>query len=114
MEFINDVSIGGYYINYSKTKGKYGIYRCHADKAFPLALPTTTQKTWTIKSDRVANKIVITCNGVEVVNVALSDDVCTEYFWRQKLGTLPTEMMIYSSPNLVLQVHVIGVIDCGK
>ena len=107
-----DDAIGGFYMSYYSSSSKttevqYNINKCHYDKDVSIALPAAEQKTWTIKYEREAKKFVLTCNGVKVVNVALSD-VCTQNGWSKLWETIPTQIKIDSSKHLSQQVNVIG------
>ena len=55
---------------------------------FPTELPTDTNKVWRISLTRTSDisSIVIHCNEVEVLNILLSDSICTsddywDYYW---------------------------------
>ena len=50
---------------------------------FPTAIPTETDKIWTITLTRTSGtvRVIIHCNNKEVLNVVLSDTTCSQYNW---------------------------------
>ena len=50
---------------------------------FPTALPSETDKVWTITLSKVSDEIrvVIHCNDKEALNVVLSDTTCSDDYW---------------------------------
>ena len=64
------------------TQIKYMIGWCNsAYTAFPVTLPTSTQKTWIFTYDYAEKRVQMFCNGVQVLSVVLSDSVCTRSIW---------------------------------
>ena len=63
---------------------KYQIGWCSPSYTpFPDPPPTETGKTWVISYNPAELRVIILCNGVEVLNVGLSDSVCSGYSdWR--------------------------------
>ena len=51
---------------------------------FPDTLPTETQKTWEFACNYTEQRVVLHCNGVQVLNFVLSDSECTESNWRDR------------------------------
>ena len=70
---------------YFNSPPKYYLYYCRATTDFTTALPSETEKVWTITLSRVSGEIrvVIHCNDKEVLNVVLSDTTCSysKYYW---------------------------------
>ena len=64
---------GSVYIVFN-TQIQYKIGFCYTGYTlFPVTLPTKTEKTWTITYNYTERRVVLHCNGVEVVNEVLSD-----------------------------------------
>ena len=87
---------GGIYIKFSSPPQYYLLYCSHWTD-FPSTLPSATQRTWRITVDK-GNRVMIHCNGVEVVNFPLSDQTCTYYrswgqYWSKDVKK------IYFSPH---------------
>ena len=55
---------------------------------FTAALPAETKKTWTITYNYT--KLVLHCNGVQVLNVVLSE--CVDSRWEDVWGSKPTQI----------------------
>ena len=75
---------GFVYIDF-QTKIEYQLAGCTHWVAFPDTLPTETQRIWTITYNYAEQRIVYYCNGVELVNLVLSDD-CTYTLWKNVWG----------------------------
>ena len=60
---------------------QYTLTRCSGDINFPTDLPSERDKVWKISLTRNLGEIrvVVHCNNKEVVNVVLSDTVCTKF-----------------------------------
>ena len=60
---------------------QYKLTRCTGDINFPTDLPSERDKVLTISLTRNSGEIrvVVHCNNKEVVNVVLSDIVCTKF-----------------------------------
>ena len=70
---------GGVQIYFSSPPRYYLVY-CSPYINFPTTLPSATEKIWRITLDKSEGiRVKIHCNGVEVANVLLSDQVCTNY-----------------------------------
>ena len=69
---------------------EYDIGACKNWTPFPVTLPAETHKTWTITYNYVRKKrVVIQCNGVQVLNVVLSKNLCIDNsywknYWKNK------------------------------
>ena len=51
---------------------------------FTSNLPSKVDKIWRIKLDKTAGiKLIIHCNGVEVLNILISDNTCSYSEWRK-------------------------------
>ena len=65
---------------------KYEVFHCTGEEEFPDNLPTETDKTWRITLSRTSGnkRVVVHCNGVEVVDVVISGTTCSKssnYVW---------------------------------
>ena len=63
---------------------QYRLLYCNSISTnFPTALPSETDKVWTITLTRSSGspRIVIHCNNEEVLDVVLSDATCDESSW---------------------------------
>ena len=70
---------GGVQIKFLLTP-KYYFGWCTGWNNFPSTLPSATQKTWRITLDKSEGiRVIIHCNGVLVLNLLLSDQVCTTF-----------------------------------
>ena len=78
-------AVGGFQIFFYYTGPKYYILYCSSSRTnFPRNLPTEVDKIWRITLDKTAGiRLQIHCNGVEVLNVLLSDDTCGVSYWRE-------------------------------
>ena len=76
-------AVGGLQIFLSYTGPMYYIFYCSSSRTnFPSNLPTEVDKIWRITLDKTAGiRLQIHCNGVEVLNVLLSDNTCGESYW---------------------------------
>ena len=63
---------------------EYRVWACNSSRTnFPSNLPSEVDKIWRITLDRTAGtRVKIHCNGVEVLNVLLSDSTCSDSYWR--------------------------------
>ena len=66
---------GGVYI-YFRTQTTYGQYGCTYNNIF-TAVPAAPDKTWTIEYNTAGKILALYCNGVQALNVLLSDSECT-------------------------------------
>ena len=72
---------GGVGIYFSSTLQYYLSY-CNSRTNFPSNLPSKVDKIWRITLDRTAGiRVKIHCNGVEVLNILMSDDTCSNSDW---------------------------------
>ena len=85
---------GGIYI-YFNSRMHYDIGWCSSTYVnFPTTLPSSPNKIWRITLKRTSTypRLLIHCNGVEVLNVLISDSVCRnsnwEYDWGRKVGKI--------------------------
>ena len=63
---------------------QYRLYYCSTFWTnFPSNLPSEVDKIWRITLDKTAGiRLKIHCNGVEVVNILISDNTCRDSLWR--------------------------------
>ena len=74
---------GGLRILFSPTP-KYRIFGCNRWiwSSFPTPLPSATEKIWRITLDKSEGvRLMIHCNGELVLNVTLSNQVCSTSYW---------------------------------
>ena len=74
---------GGVYL-YFTSPPQYYLNHCSTSWTnFPTAVPTETDKIWTITLIRLSGsvRLIINCNNKEVLNVVLSNTVCTDSQW---------------------------------
>ena len=65
---------------------------------FPVSLPAAPDKTWTIEYNTAEQRLVLYCNGVQVLNLLLSDSECTaNSAWRTYWERKPTQIKFDSS-----------------
>ena len=84
------------------TQIKYQMGWCSPGyTTFPVTLPTAKQKTWTFTYNYAEKRVEIFCNGVQVVNVVLSDSVCTRSSvkWIDNWENKPTQIDFYSKDD---------------
>ena len=76
--------VGGVEIFFSSTP-KYKLEDCSSYRTnFPSNLPSEVDKIWRITLDKTAEiRLKIHCNGVEVVNILISDNTCSDSDWRK-------------------------------
>ena len=80
------------------TEIQYYLVACSTGYTpFPAALPTETEKTWTITYNHTKQTVVFHCNGVQVLNVLLSDSACDRSYWTYFWGKKPTQIKFLSS-----------------
>ena len=74
---------GGLYIYFSSTP-QYYLYACSTSYTnFPGNLRSAVNKIWRITLDKTAGiRLQIHCNGVEVLNILMSDSTCSDSYWR--------------------------------
>ena len=68
---------------YFSSSPQYSLYWCTSYTDFPTALPSETDKVWTITRSSDTRSVVIHCNNKEVLNVVLSDSTCSYSDWRE-------------------------------
>ena len=72
---------GGLEISFYSTR--YWLDYCNSWTNFPSNLPSEVEKIWRITLDKTAGiRLQIHCNGVEVLNVLMSDNTCSYSDWR--------------------------------
>ena len=76
------VKVGGVWIKFTSPP-KYTLYQCSSWTDFPGNLCTDLDKIWKITVDKTAGiRFLMHCNSVEVLDVLLSDSICTDSNWR--------------------------------
>ena len=82
---------------YFNTPIQYGLGWCTYRNNFPVSLPAAPDKTWTIEYNTAELRLVYYCNGVQVLDVLLSDSECTGYSaWRTYWAVKPTQIQFWS------------------
>ena len=93
----NDGNWAGSVRIYFDTQIQYTLAGCTSYNLFPVTLPPAPQKTWTITYNTAELRVVLHCNGVQVLNVLISDSVCTgNSDWRDLWEKEPTQIQFYS------------------
>ena len=118
----NETFTGDVYIVFD-TEIQYWLGGCNAGYAhFPVTLPTETKKTWTITYNHTEQRLVLHCNGVQVLNVVLSNSVCDYSDWINYWGRKFTQIEFYSWYDTASDTYCMssnpgkynGVIDSGE
>ena len=78
----------GYLIFHLKSPPKYHIGYCSISSSlgeFKTALPIEIDKIWRITLSRTSGnkRVVVHCNGIEVVNVVISETNCDDTRWSE-------------------------------
>ena len=69
---------------YFTSTPRYWLLYCSYSTNFPSNLPSEVDKIWRITLDKTAGiRLKIHCNGVEVVNILISDNTCDRSDWRK-------------------------------
>ena len=91
---------GSVYIYFSTTI-QYALGWCTSNYInFPVSLPAAPDKTWTITYNTAEQRVVYYCNGVQVLNLLLSDSVCTgNSDWRTNWERKPTQIQFLSKKD---------------
>ena len=88
----------GALIIYFSSPIKYWIDWCSTSwPTFQETLPTETDKTWRISYTPAENRLLVHCNGKEVLNKVVSASVCGRGDWRPIWERYPTKIKFYSS-----------------
>ena len=95
--FDNDGNRAGSVRIYFGTPIKYTLGWCTYNKNFPVSLPAAPDKTWTIEYNTAEQRLVYYCNGVQVLNLLLSDSVCSQSNWRTYWERKPTQIEFYNN-----------------
>ena len=78
--------LAGGVVLYFTSPPQYWLSRCSTSRTnLPTALPTETDKIWTVTLTRTSGtlRVSLHCNNKEVLNVVLSDTICSSsnYKW---------------------------------
>jgi hypothetical protein len=96
-------------ISFRSPRVKYILDYCQDDySSFPLTLPTTVNKVWTIEKRGYRTRMF--CNGVLVLDFTVSDTTCNmkyysdwEYFWGREVGEIK-----FSKSDRASDMYMIG------
>ena len=113
---------GGFGIRFSKnSQFRYWFPRCFKSSEkedFPAnTVPTEIEKLWTISVTRgSSSKIVIHCNGVEVLDFVPSNDDCPygqtwSRYWSRKVGKIRFRETYDTASDLYYQPP--GIVSCS-
>ena len=82
----------------------YQVKFCMGDyEHFPENLPTDHVRIWTISlSAEVELRLIVECNGVQVVNFLVSDNTCEDSVWA-KFWNKDVAQINLDAPNGALQ-----------
>lgn len=74
---------GGVWLLFTSTAVQYFLYGCTISFAnFPTNPPSSSIKIWKITLNKTPEiRIKIRCNGIEVLNMLLSERTCTRASW---------------------------------
>ena len=67
---------------YFDTQMQYVLGWCSYYVNFPVSLPAAPDKTWTIEYNTAGKILALYCNGVQVLDVQVSDSECASSDWR--------------------------------
>ena len=81
-----------YYLGYSTM-----VYCSTVPTSFTAALPAVTEKTWTITYNYTEQRLVLHCNGVQVLTVVISE--CDNSSWKYVWVMKPTQMRFSSGDD---------------
>ena len=95
IRFLSDEEtlVGGIELPFTSTP-MYKIWLCSIRTEFSKNLPPDTDKIWTLSLSKTTSvRLVIHCNDVEVLNVVLSDTICSDdatwtSYWTRDVGTI--------------------------
>ena len=76
-----EVYIGGFNL-YFRSRIEYFIHHCVNSTNFPADLPSADERVWKITLTRNSDsviRLVIHCNGVEVLNMLISQETCVKF-----------------------------------
>ena len=77
-----------------KTPIQYRLGWCtDTYKNFPVSLPAAPDKTWTIQYNTAELRLALYCNGVQVLNLLISDSECTRSDRRLVWEMKPTQIL---------------------
>ena len=95
-------SAGGLVLSFTSPPQYWLGYCSSSYNNFPTALPSETDKVWTITLTRSsgAPSVVMHCNNKEVLNVVLSDSTCSNSNWRD-YWSKDVEKIIFDSSDTV-------------
>ena len=88
---------GGVLIYFNTTIQYYIDWCSNTYNNFPVSLPAAPDKTWTITYNTAEQRVVYYCNGVQALNVLLSDIECTDSRWRTEWERNTTQIQFLSS-----------------
>jgi hypothetical protein len=82
---------GGIEIVFTYRRVEYKLWNCQwYDTPFPLTLPTTVNKVWTIEKRGYRTRVF--CNGVLVLDITLSNRLCDktylEMLWEREVSEI--------------------------
>ena len=94
----NDGNYAGGVLIFFLTRIKYQIGKCTYATYFTVS--PAPQKTWTITYNTTELRLVVQCNGVQELNLLLSNNsVCARSGWRPFWERKPTQMQFFSTDN---------------
>ena len=99
---------GGVGIYFTSTPQYYLSWCSYSRTNFPSNLPSEVDNIWRITLDKTAGiRVKIHCNGVEVVNILLSDNTCSYSYWR-KHWSRDVEKMYFSVSDTASDYYKAG------
>ena len=82
---------------YFTTPIQYRLYWCTSYINFPVSLPAAPDKTWTIEYNTAGKILALYCNGVQALNLLISDSECTQSDWRTVWERKPTQILFHTA-----------------
>ena len=101
--------LGGFSVNFDSEKLSYKLNRCQTEKSYPFPdnMPTEAEKVWSVLVTTGAQpSFKCQVNGVEVINVLITEDLCGFSNWRNRWGAEITLVAFFSNHNSFLSYHL--------
>ena len=91
---------------YFDSPAQYRVYPCtnkHSD--FPSSLPSVAEKNWRIALNKTIDiRVLVQCNGVDVVNELISDSKCANPNW-SKYWSRDVEKIVFQDTDTASDLY---------